>query len=230
VVTAAQLAAVGLGRYAVSKRVQARRLHPLYRGVYAVGHDNLSQEARWMAAILAAGEGAVLSHLSAAKHWNIWRRKAGGIDITVPGQRRPRNGFTIHRARRLDPRDVTTHQGLPITTVPRTLVDLAQTLTPHQLANVIHEAAFRNRFSAQRTAEAIKRAAGRNLTYLHAALQAHASGSAGTRSDLEDAFLAGLDTEPRVNTRVEGFEVDAHRDAVLDEAGIEVVRIPSAHG
>jgi very-short-patch-repair endonuclease len=237
----------------VSKRVKARRLHPLYRGVYAVGHNNLSQEARWMAAILAAGEGAVLSHLSAAKHWNVWRRKADGIDITVPGQRRPREGFTIHRARRLDPRDVTTHQGLPITTVPRTLVDLAQTLTPHQLANVIHEAAFRNRFDDRNTRQAMARAKGRDLTNLHAALRAHAAGSAGTKSALEDAFLARTTGAPLVNTKIEvdfywpdrnlvveidgpGHErprtrnEDAARDAALNAAGIEVVRIPSGDG
>ena len=252
-ITTAQLRAVGLSDPGMAKRVEARRLHPLYRGVYAVGHNNLSQEARWMAAILAAGEGAALSHLSAAKHWNIWRRRADGIDITVPGQRRPRSGFTIHRARRLDPRDVTTHQGLPITTVPRTLVDLAQTLTPHQLANVIHEAAFRNRFDEQNTRQAMARATGRDLTNLHAALQAHASGSAGTKSALEDAFLESTNGNPLVNHKIEvdfywpdqnlvveidgpGHErprsrkEDAARDAALNAAGIKVVRIPSGNG
>jgi hypothetical protein len=142
-----------------------------------------------MAAVLAAGRGAALSHLAAAVHWQIWRRKVTGIDILVPGQRRARAGFTIHRCRALDPRDVTVHQGIPITTVPRTLVDLSSVLTAPQLANVIHEAAFRNRFDATATDEAIARAPGRHTANLHAALQAHASGSAGTRSALEDRFL-----------------------------------------
>jgi hypothetical protein len=253
VITSAQLQAAGLNDSAVSKRVRTGRLHPLYRGVYAAGHNKLSQEARWMAAVLAAGEGAVLSHLAAAKHWNIWRRKHNGIDVTVPGQRRARRGFTIHRARQLDARDVTIYRGIPITTVPRTLVDLTTTLTTHQLANVIHEAAFRNRFSEPKTHEAIARAQGRDLTNLHAALQAHASGSAGTKSELEDEFLARAEGTPLVNTKIEvdfywpdqnlvveidgpGHDrprtraEDARRDAALAARGVRVVRIPSGHG
>jgi very-short-patch-repair endonuclease len=256
VITTAQLHAVGLGRNGISERVKARRLHPLYRGVYAVGHNRLSQQARWMAAVLAAGEGAVLSHASAAKHWNVWRGREEAIDVTTPGQRRTRAGFRVHRARRLDPRDVTTHQGIPITTVPRTLVDLATTLTPHQLANVIHEAAYRKRFNATATKATMARAQGRDLTNLHAALHAHASGSAGTRSTLEDEFLQRVTTKPVVNTKLHGIEVDFHwpdrnlvveidgpghdrprtkqedaaRDETLRAAGITVVRIPSGNG
>jgi very-short-patch-repair endonuclease len=253
VITTAQLNAAGLGRNGLAQRVKARRLHPLYRGVYAVGHNRLSQQAKWMAAVLAAGEGAVLSHVSAAKHWNVWRGREEGIDVLVPGNRRGRAGFRVHRARRLNPRDVTTHQGLPITTVPRTLIDLAQTLTPHQLANVIHEAAFRTRFEETSTRQAMARAKGRDLTNLHAALQAHAAGSAGTKSALEDAFLARATGDPLVNHKIEvdfywpdrnlvveidgpGHErprtrnEDAARDAALNAAGIKVVRIPSGDG
>jgi hypothetical protein len=221
-----------------------------------VGHNRLSQEARWLAAVLAAGPNAALSHTAATRHWQIWRRRANRIDVIAPGNRRPRKGFTLHRARALDARDVTIHQGIPVTTVARTLVDLAATLTEHQLANIIHEAAYRNRFDERATRAAMSRAAGRPLTSLHAALQAHASGSAGTRSDLEDRFLAETQSQPRVNTRVEGIEVDfywpdqqlaveidgpghtrprtqaqdARRDGALRRAGIEVVRIPSGHG
>jgi predicted transcriptional regulator of viral defense system len=210
-----------------------------------------------MAAVLAAGEGAMLSHLAAAVHWKIWSRRCDRIDVTVPGQRRARAGFTIHRCRKLEKRDTTTYQGIPITTPARTLVDLAQTLTPHQLANVIHEAAFRNRFDEDRTRQAMERARGRDLTALHAALQAHASGSAGTRSVLEDRFLEQwTGPEPRVNTTVNGIEVDLYwpeqdivveidgpghtrprtraqdedRDGRLHEHGITVLRIPSGHG
>jgi very-short-patch-repair endonuclease len=137
--------------------------------------------------------------------------------------------------------------------VPRTLVDLAQALTPHQLANVIHEAAFRNRFDERNTKEAMARARGRDLTNLHAALQAHASGSAGTKSHLEDAFLERASGAPLVNHKIEvdfywpdqnlvveidgpGHErprtrnEDAARDAALNAAGIKVVRIPSRNG
>lgn len=75
VITSAQLAAAGLGRRGVSDRVRTGRLHSLYRGGYAVGHGRLSQEGRWLAAVLAAGDGAALSHLAAAVHWKIWRRR-----------------------------------------------------------------------------------------------------------------------------------------------------------
>jgi hypothetical protein len=211
-----------------------------------------------MAAVLAAGKGAALSHLAAAVHWQIWRRKVTGIDILVPGQRRARAGFTIHRCRALDPRDVTVHQGIPITTPARTLVDLSSVLTAPQLANVIHEAAFRNRFDERATTEALTRAPGRNGANLHAALQAHASGSAGTRSFAEDRFLAEMAgaEAPLVNTKLNGIEVDFHwprsnlvveidgpghtrprtraedadRDHELRQAGLTVLRIPSRHG
>jgi Transcriptional regulator, AbiEi antitoxin/Protein of unknown function (DUF559) len=256
-VTTEQIVAAGLDRSGISKRVRAGRLHPLYRGVYALGHRRLSREARWMAAVLAAGDGAVLSHLAAAVHWNIWRRSVTGIDVLVPGNRRARNGFRVHRCRHLDPRDTTTHHGIPITTPARTLVDLADTLTEHQLANVIHEAAFRNRFDERATEQAMSRAPGRPLATLHAALQAHATGSAGTRSALEDRFLeTWTGPTPRVNTKVHGIEVDLYwpeedlvveidghgherprtkrddeqRDGALEANGVTVLRLPSGDG
>jgi hypothetical protein len=255
-VTAAQLSDLGLGRRGVSNRVATGRLHPKYRGVYALGHARLSQHGRWMAAVLAAGEGAVLSHLAAAKLWEVWRRKVTGIDVIAPRRRRQRAGIRVHSARHLDPRDVTKHDGIPVTTVPRTLVDLSSVLTAPQLANVIHEAAFRNRFDLEATRQAAERATGRHtLDTLDAALNAHLSGSAGTRSALEDQFLAqtlanGM-PEPLVNTKVANVEVDFHwpdwnlcveidgpgherprtqaedraRDAKLRAAGHEVVRL-----
>jgi hypothetical protein len=207
-----------------------------------------------MAAVLAAGTGAALSHECAAKHWRIWRGRVDGIDVLVPGQRRQRAGIRVHRVRNLDRRDVTVHRGIPITTPARTLVDLASTLTRHQLANVIHESAFRGLFDAAKTTEAMTRAAGRPKATLHAALQAHAAGSAGTRSDAEDRFLETWQgPEPLVNTKIEVdmywpaenliVEIDgpgharertrredAARDEKLKAAGKTVLRIPSGHG
>jgi predicted transcriptional regulator of viral defense system len=256
-VTAAQLKAFGLGRAAVANRVADGRLHAKHRGVYAVGHARLSQRGLWMAAVLAAGEGAVLSHLAAAKLWEVWRRRVpAAIDVTTPRQRRQRTGIRVHFARHLDPRDVTVHDGIPVTTVARMLVDLSSVQTAPQLANVIHEAAFRNRFDLKATRQAMTRAAGRHeLDVLTAALDAHLSGSAGTKSALEDQFLAEIQAqgrpEPLVNTKLEGIEVDFHwpdqnvcieidgpgherprtrnedraRDATLQAAGHEVIRL-----
>jgi predicted transcriptional regulator of viral defense system len=189
-VTLAQLQALGLDPPAVSNRVKTGRLHRTHRGVYAVGHRALPQAGVWRAAVLACGPGAALSHLSAATLWQIWRRRATGTVVSVPRQRRPRNGIRLHCCRRLDPRDVTRRDGIPVTTVPRTLVDLADVLTPEQLANVIHEAAFRNRFDLAATRAAMARANGRrNLAALERALALNAQGSAGTKSTLEDRFL-----------------------------------------
>jgi hypothetical protein len=112
----------------------------------------------------------------------------------------------VPTCRNLDPRDLTIHRGIPVTTMARTLVDLTDVLTEHQLANVIHEAAFRNRFSERATRAAMARAPGRKLAALERALAMHAGGSAGTKSELEDQFLAQLPTSlpsPLVNAGVQ---------------------------
>jgi len=172
-----------------------------------------------MAAVLWAGEGAALSHLAAAALWRVWRRPVPGIDVVAPRSRRARSGVRAHECRRLDPRDVTRVRGVPVTTVARTLVDLGDVLDPHRLANVIHEAAFRERLDLEAVHAAMARAHGRrNLGVLVAALDAHAGGSAGTRSGLEDAFLelvgAGGIPGPLVNVGVRAggrrIETDFH--------------------
>jgi hypothetical protein len=210
-VTIVQLGRAGLGDSAVKKRVAAGRLHRVGRGVYAVGHASLSRKGRWMAAVLGVGEGAALSHLAAAKLWEIWRRRADRIDVVSP---RRSSVLCVHWTRHLDPRDISKRYGIPVTTVPRTLVDLTDVLTPHQLANVIHEAAFRNRFSEPATRAAMERANGRKLKVLEKALEMNAKGSAGTESDPEDQKLAEIQAaglpEPLVNVEVEGIEVDLH--------------------
>ncbi len=207
-VTAAQLAALGLTHAALSVRVSAGTLHRLHRGVYAVGHAKLSEKGRYMAAVLAAGEGAVLAGLSAAKLWQAWRRKVPEIHVVVPGNRRLRASFRVQRTRHLHARDFTTHDGIPVTTMARTLVDLTDTLTAPQLANVIHEAAFRKRFDRISTYAAIERANGRRK--LHRLLEALQADGAGTKSDLEDRFLELVSElpPPAINTRIAGFEVD----------------------
>src|SRR5205814_1308090 len=105
VVTAAQLAQIGLGSSAISSRVKSGRLHRVRRGVYAVGHARLSQHGLWMAAVLAAGLGAVLSHLSAATLWQAWRRKVADVDVVAPRSVHRLSGIRVHRCRNLDSRD-----------------------------------------------------------------------------------------------------------------------------
>jgi hypothetical protein len=214
-VTLADLAAAGLGRGAVARRVAEGRLRRLHCGVFLVGPLPAAR-TREMAAVLACGESAVVSHRAAASLWGMRPPWQGEVDVTVTA-RHPRDkpGVRVHRVRHLDARDVTRRDGIPVTTVPRTLVDLSDVLTAHQLANVIHEAAFRKLFDERAVRAAMTRANGRhNLHVLSQALDLNKTGSAGTRSELEDRFLAltcksGL-PEPLVNTKVQDLEVDFH--------------------
>jgi hypothetical protein len=221
VVTVAQM---GLTRAGIAHRVRAGRLHRVRRGVYAVGHARLSQRGVWMAAVLAVGEGAVLSHLCAAVLWQAWRRAVPHLDVVTPRDRRVR-GIRVHRCRNLDRRDVTVRDGVPVTTVARTLVDLTDDLTPAQLANVIHEADFRHRFDLSATRAAMARANGRrNLAVLERALELNALGSAGTKSALEDRFLervqaAGLPA-PLPNVEVPAGDRKIEVDAYWPDLGL----------
>jgi very-short-patch-repair endonuclease len=213
---------LGLSRAGVAEWVKRGRLHPKYRGVYAYGHAQLSLEGEFMAAILAAGDGAVLAEMSAAWLLRITKRWPQTIDLIAPKQRRGQAGFRVRTCRNLDPRDVTVVNRIPVTTVARILVDLTDEHDADDIASVIHEAAYLNKFDLYATRAAMTRANGRhNLGVLEEALRLHLSGSAGTRSRLEKRFRrlvrgAGL-PEPRINTIVNGFEVDAYWPGVCVE-------------
>src|SRR6185312_5957673 len=109
VVTAAQLAEAGIDKDGIACRRRAGRLHRLYRGVYAVGHRSLSWRGRWLAAVLAAGDGAALSHSSAAALWQFLRPIPGPVHVLVGAavRRKPRPGLRYHRSRTLTPRHIT---------------------------------------------------------------------------------------------------------------------------
>jgi predicted transcriptional regulator of viral defense system len=142
VVTAVQLASAGLSPAGITRRLAAGRLHPVHRGVYAVGHRRLSDRGRWMAAVLAGGDGAVLSHLSAAELWGIHRpvrrpSEAGrgevpDVHVTVPrtGGVRKRNGIVLHRSSTLIAHHCTRHDNIPVTTPARTLSDIRALISP----------------------------------------------------------------------------------------------------
>ena len=204
-------------------------LYRRYRGVYVVGQPSLSREGEWMAAALAAT--GALDHLAAADLHGISRFTAPLISVVTT--RRPRlDGVRVHTVRRLDARDLTTHKGIPVTTVHRTLVDLSDVRTKHQLANVIHEAAFRGRFVEPAVRDAMARANGRhNLGVLEQAIALHHAGSAGTKSGAEDAFLRLVADEPLVNLDLLGSEVDFHwpdRLLVVEVDGGHHTRRPTA--
>jgi very-short-patch-repair endonuclease len=208
IVTTGQLIEPGLETSAISKRVRSGRLHRIHQGVYAVGHKGLNEEARWMAAVLACGYGAVLSHGAAAVHWGLLRPLDGPIDVTVPthGGRKRRRGIRIHRCQTLGAplrphgtekrpaRLVTVRDRIPVTTVPRTIADLPSTLAPYLVRRAIRQAEF------------LKLPVGIETDR--------------TRSDLERDFLRlcrryGLPA-PEVNVLIDGMTVDfLWRDACL---------------
>src|SRR3954468_11249584 len=124
VVSRAQLLACGLGADAIKHRVARGRLHPVARGVYAVGRRELTRDGRWMAAVLSCGPRAVLSHTSAAALWGIAPERRLEGSLPLPPDRRRRD-LVVHRRRELR---ATRHRGIPVTTPIDTLIDLATML------------------------------------------------------------------------------------------------------
>jgi Transcriptional regulator, AbiEi antitoxin/Protein of unknown function (DUF559) len=212
VVTLGQLLGVGLGEHGVYERVRTGRLLRLYRGVYAVGHEQLRADGYRLAAVLACGPGAVLSHASAAALWGIRGSAATVIDVTVPSRagRLSRNGIRIHRSGRLGARDVTTKDGIPVTTVARTLLDLADVLPKQALKRAIDESEYLRLFDPTSVVAVVEANPGRCGTRL---LKAAAEPPHLTRSELENGFLALCSRhripEPLTNLTLCGYEVDA---------------------
>jgi very-short-patch-repair endonuclease len=146
VISAVQLRSAGFSPAAMT-RLNGRVLHRIHRGVYAIGHRGLSNEGRWMAAVLACGDGALLSHMSAAALWGIGPRNRwhGLVDISVPGRagRASRPGIRLHRPESLPPSDCTRRDAIPVTTAIRTLADLRPLLSPARFSSAVREAQFR---------------------------------------------------------------------------------------
>ena len=224
-----QLLAAGFVARSIAHRVETGRLIRLHRGVYAVGHRPPSPHARAMAAVLACGPGAVLSHRSAAALWDLgrWPRE---VEV-IARNARQHDGIRVHRSRTLTRADITRHYAIPVTTPARTLKDLARVLNPPALTRAVNEARLRQLVSRDEDAH-----------------------TGPTRSVFEDAFLAFIDRhglpQPEVNQHIEGYEVDMlwrpqrliaeldgriyhedtfeadrERDATLTAAGLRVVRV-----
>jgi hypothetical protein len=189
VVARRQLLAAGLTREAVAHRIRVGRLYCLYRGVYAAGHRLLSPEARWMAAVLAAGPRAVLSHRSAAALWGIRRWWGNNVDVTIPSSRRQRPGITGH-VTNLPADEVTSLAAIPLTTVPRTLLDLATVLDHRGVERAMNEAEVRRYTDSLSLAALLARYPRRRGTAaIRAILGAGGVGATRTRSELEERFL-----------------------------------------
>jgi predicted transcriptional regulator of viral defense system len=256
VVGHSELIELGVSDDMIAGWLRAGRMVSLHRGVYAVGHAHLSSRGRFLAAVLACGPGAALSHQSAAVLWGLREPRGPRIDVTVPtpGGRARRRLVVVHRSI-VRPDEIEMRDGIRVTTAARTVLDLAGALTRRQLERTLDQAAF---LGVDLTYLAPRRGK-RGAALLRTVLTQHDAGSTWTRSRLEERMLglctsAGL-PRPLVNREVVGFEVDFHwpeqllvveiddwsshrgrgaferdrlRDAVLVEAGWRVVRITRA--
>lgn len=235
VVSLKQLVALGLTSDSVRYRVRTGRFHPVHRGVYSVGHPKLTPEGGWMAAVLACGPNAVLSHRPAAALWRLLSPQPGVVDVTVPrrGGRKRRRGIRLHRSTTLTQQQSTRRANIPVTTPARTLLDLRRCVSPGILGR------------ARRQAEVL----GYRLE------EAPDIEPDLTRSELERKFLRLCERSslpsPEVNARVgdhvvdflwrraglivetdgyryhrgrASFEHDRSRDAAFSAAGFEVLR------
>jgi predicted transcriptional regulator of viral defense system len=192
VVARRQLLALGLSAAEIRNRSDAGRLLRVHRGVYAVGHRLLSQEGRWMAAVLACGPGAVLSHWSAAQHLGIAPRRAMKPEVSRPTASRGRPGIVCHRsAVAADERDVV--RGIPVTSLSRTLFDLAAVGTEREVERAFHEAEVRrltDRVSVGHLMERYPRRQG--AAALREVLAAKEPPGI-TQNDFEERFVAFID-------------------------------------
>lgn len=201
VVSHEQLRRLGFDDPAIWRRVQSGRLHRLYRGVYAVGHTVIPRDGRFLAAVMACGDLAVLSHRSAAELWGIRPTAGARIDVTVPRTSGVRTSarIQVHRPQRRV--ETTKRHGIPVTTPGQTLADVALALPRRALEKAVEMAEVRK---------------------LHVAVPEDHPGHRRLRdarplpvttdSPLEDAFLALCDAHgiprPLVQPMVEGYRVD----------------------
>jgi hypothetical protein len=234
IVTRRQLLALGFGRRSIEHRLARGRLFPVSLGVYAVGWPAHDRRRRWMAAVLAGGDDAALSHRSAAALWEIGN-EAGRIEISVRRRcelRRP--GIRFRGRPSLGPDAIVRHDGIPVTPPAQTLVDLATELDAVALERAVNDADKRDLIDPELLREEVDRHRGepgiRPLRRLLDRLFFRLSDS-----DLEIYFrrivgAAGLPT-PLTKQRVNGFEVDffwPDLGLVVETDGLRYHRTPSA--
>lgn len=219
VVSRGQLEGLGLGLDGIERRVRRGRLHRLHSGVYAVGYRRLSSSGRWLAAVFASGENAVLSHRSAAALWGMRQSESGSVHVTTPRKWRSTPSIRRHCSR-LPLDEVATVDEVPVTTVPRTILDLAATSSTDQVENLIRQAEYLRLYDRLSLVDMIGRYPGRRgVRRLREALARIERLPAGrTRSRLEERFLPFLRRHglprPRLNDWImigdKRYQVDRH--------------------
>jgi very-short-patch-repair endonuclease len=212
-----QLQALGMTAHMIKGRIRRGALHVIHRGVYAVGHRSLTLEGRWMAATLAFGPGAVLSHRSAGQLWGLVPRSSIAPEVTRPGRATGRPRLVVHEGS-LPADEVGRMWGIPVTSVARTMLDLAATCTEREVERAWNEVEVREYRLRLSVPDLIERYPGRKGTVPLARLASGETEPVGiTRSELEEAFLSLVDRfelpRPRMNAhlaiRDRFYEIDA---------------------
>jgi predicted transcriptional regulator of viral defense system len=207
VITYEQLIGIGFTPHAIDHRVATGRLHRKYRGVYAVGRRELSRKGEWMAAVLACGPGALLSHFSAAALYRIVADRPGPIDVCVPRLAR-HDGIRAHRATRRG----ATFAHIPVTSPVETLVDLATCLDDRAWEAAVNEADSLNLCTpeqVQAAVRAVRRAGTRRVKHVLDPLAFTLTDSELERVFLRIALRAGL-PKPITRRNLDGHRVDFH--------------------
>jgi very-short-patch-repair endonuclease len=240
-ITRHQLLDFGVTSKEIERRVARGRLHPIHRGVYAVGRPELTQHGLWMAAVLSCGPAAVLSHGSAAALWAIRARRerdpgslaGSSVEISVPAEvDRRRRGIRLHR-RCLGKRDVTRRDGIPVTTPSLTLIDLGTVLIAERLEAVVNEADKLGLVDPERLRREVEEHAGvAGVAALRSVLD-HRTFRL-TDSELERRFLRLVRRAklppPRTRERLNGFRVDFYwpeLGLVVETDGLRYHRTPA---
>lgn len=215
VIARGQLRELGLDDDRIDERVRKGALIRVERGVYAVGHDGLTDRGRWMAGVLACGAGAVLSHRSAASLWSLRRPGLPLIDVSVPRHtsRKSRGHLRVHRSRCLPYSDVTRKHAIPVTKPARTLLDLAEVVGRRELERALDEATLLRVCTIVQLRAAVKSHPGRvGGARLQAVLDYHDLGSTATANDFEELLFALCEAHhlprPEVNVELGPYKPD----------------------
>jgi hypothetical protein len=214
VVSHRQLLRLGFSKSAIERLSSAGRLHRLHRGVYAVGHLGLTRHGACMAAVMACGQGAVLSHDSAGWVLGLVSEYSALVEVTVPTHGRRRAGILVHHAPGLNPKDCTMRERLPTTALPRTLLDMASTRPERWVERTVERADRRGILDLTAIDSMLARnPRARGSTRLRNVLDLYRE-PIFARAITERRFLAltrnaGL-PRPAINTFVAGFEIDAY--------------------
>jgi Transcriptional regulator, AbiEi antitoxin/Protein of unknown function (DUF559) len=221
-----QLQELGLSEKMIKTRIAHGGLNRLHRGVYAVGHRATTVESRWMAAVLAHGPHAVLSHRSAGQLWGLHQLSRIQPEVTCPGSKKTKKGIVAHRGTLLRD-EVVWVRGIPVTSVPRTMFDLAATRSEREVERAWNEMEVRELRDRLSVPRLLERYPGRKGSLVLARLAGRKELPVGiTRNELEEAFLALVDRfglpRPRMNAHLAVRERFYEIDCLWEDRGVAI--------